>query len=197
MSESRIPQSDLHGFNGKLRSENLAHNLAIGCIVSPEDIDLLEMYQFSLYGGYAGTGINGTMRSLHRLIHSRMIGKPLSEYTRKDHVRHIEPNGLDCRRSNLFVKTGATANSCDLNRPVYSHSTSGINGVWWDKTKKQWKVSLKYLNKDISLGYYDTLEQAARVACHCRITRSEITCSDTPMSFDDMKNLLQAEAKTI
>lgn len=179
------------------RTDNLTHNLALGIFVELQDLDLLVTHRFYNTGGYAMTKINGKTASLHRLVHSRMTGKPLSEYTHKDAVRHIDPNCFDCRRSNLFVKTGVVANNCDLNRKLHCANGSGIHGVSWFKPAKQWKVQLAYLGTTIYLGYYDTLEQAARVACQCRITRSEITCSDTPMDFETMKDLLQAEAKTV
>jgi hypothetical protein len=54
-----------------------------------------------------------------------------------------------------------------------------------------------YHHKYIHLGLYPTKEQATLVANHCRIVRSEITCSDTPMDFETMKQLLQAEARNI
>lgn len=179
------------------QSSNLLHNLALGIRVSPEDLDLLETHCFSVARGYAQTKINGKTIHLHRLVHSRMTGRPLEEYTAKDHVRHIDPNGLNCCRSNLFEKTGATANNCDLNVRLHSSNTSGIHGVCWDKQHNKWRVRLRYLNRLINLGRYDTLEQAARVADRCRVIRSEITCADTTMDYETMRDLLQSAAATI
>ena len=176
---------------------NLYHNLALGILVDSQDLDLLKTYRFYTVKGYAVATLDYKTFRLHRLVHSRMVGKPISEYTYMDAVRHIDSNPLDCRRSNIFVKVGYTANNCDLNRAVQSNNKSGINGVYWNKREKQWHARLKYLNQKIHLGLFDTLEQAARVAHHCRVIRSEITCSDTPMDYATMKARLQAEAKTI
>ena len=175
-------------------TDNLTHNLALGIIIELQDLDLLEKYRFFNKQGYAKThdGI-----PLHRMVHSRMTGRPLSEYTFADVVRHKDPNGLDCRRSNLFMKTGQTANQSDLNRSLNCNSTSGIHGVTWDKCDKKWKVQLCYRDKDIFLGRYDTLEQAARVAAAARVTRAGVTCSDAVMDHGEMKRLLKDQAKKI
>lgn len=77
------------------RLDNLDHNLALGIFIGLQDLDLLERYRFRDCGGYAVTSINGTTVSLHRLVRSRMT----SEYIYLDVVRHVDPNGLDCRRS--------------------------------------------------------------------------------------------------
>jgi hypothetical protein len=179
------------------QSSNLDHNIALGILVDPQDLDLLETYRFRNTKGYAQAHTNRKDVYLHRLVHSRMTGKPLDEYTRSDQVRHVDPNGLDDRRSNLFVKTGVVANHCDLNVPIYINNTSGIHGVSWDKQYKQWRVVLYYLGKQIHLGYYDNYDHAALVADHCRTARSEVTCSDIPMDHATMRQLLKAAAKTI
>lgn len=179
------------------RLENLDHNLALGIRIELQDLDLLETHRFSNHRGYAMTSTNGKSVYLHRMVHSRMTGRPLREYTHKDHVRHIDPNRLDCRRSNLCVKTDATANQCDLNVKTRVDNTSGVHGVSWFKRDENWRVKLRYLDRDIFLGRYDTLEQAARVARHCQVVRETITSSDTPMDYATMKARLQSETKTI
>ncbi len=176
---------------------NLDHNLALGIYTELQDLDLLETYRWSNVKGYAKTKIDGKTVYLHSLVHSRMTGKPLSEYARADHVRHIERNPFDCRRSNLFAKTGATPNQCDLNIALRSTNNSGISGVSWCTAKKKWKSQLGYLSDFIYLGLYDTIEQAALVANHCRVVRAKITCSETPMDFATMKQLLLVEARNI
>lgn len=180
------------------QAERLAANLALGILVDPEDIELLERYSWHVdKGGYAKSWVDGKATHLHRLVHSRWTGKPLSEYTCKDHVRHIDPNGRDCRRSNLFEKTGGTANNCDVNVAKNTRNTSGTNGVSWYEPTKQWRVNLAYQHRNIHLGFYDTREEAALVANHCRDLRSQITCSDATMDYETMKALLKAEAKKI
>lgn len=51
-------------------------------------------------------------------------------------------------------------------RAVYSNSTSGVNGVWYDKNRKKWRARIVLKGKEHFLGYFPTEEEAiqARIA---------------------------------
>lgn len=91
------------------QSSNLSHNLDLGILVDPQDLDLLETYRFYNVGGYAVATLYGSKHiSLATLVHSRMTGKCMSEYTPLEAVSHIENIPMDCRTCNIFEKTIST-----------------------------------------------------------------------------------------
>ena len=184
-----------------IENPNAARNrkraLNRGISVSPEDMDLLEKHSWCIDGnGYAIANVNGKKESLHRIVHSRMTGRPLGGYVRKDHVRHIEPNKLDCRRENIHVETGNTRNNVEVNRNTRSDNTSGISGVTWNKQRGKWQAHLAYLRKHIYLGRFDDLNVAAKVAEACIELRSTAIASEM-IPLDAMKQLLMEKAKSL
>ena len=74
-------------------------------------------------------------------------------------IDHINHNGLDNRRENLRICTNAENNR---HRRKPKNNTSGYKGVCWDKSKKKWRARIEKDNKNIHIGYYNILEEAAR-----------------------------------
>lgn len=75
-------------------------------------------------------------------------------------VDHRNENGLDNRRSNL--------RRCDRirnmqNQGLRSNNTSGFKGVTWypHRGMNKWVAKITIEKRQISLGYFDTAEQAA------------------------------------
>lgn len=62
-------------------------------------------------------------------------------------------------RENNFLKDGT---SLSLINPKHlrKNNTSGINGVYWDKKLKKYRVRIHFKNKSIALGCYKTLKEA-------------------------------------
>lgn len=152
-----INTSDAH----KLKSLRRLRAEEIGCIVDPDDEWILENHTWCMSrNGYAHTSINGKSVTLQRLIHSFMTGKDLDSYRRHDHVRHVKPNPLDCRRSNIHIEVGAHLNALDSRSMKQSNNTSGCSGVHWHKQKSKWNVIFKLNGTPYSLGLYDEFESA-------------------------------------
>jgi hypothetical protein len=91
---------------------------------------------------------------IHRVILSRIIGRPLA---RNEYCDHVNGNPLDNRRCNLRIAT-PTQNS--HNRRLKSNSSSGFKGVSWHKHNKQWQAYIRINKKLIHLGFYETREEA-------------------------------------
>lgn len=73
-------------------------------------------------------------------------------------VDHLKPNTrYDNRKSNLQIKTHAQN---IMNRDISKANTSGVTGVY--KFKNRWKASIAIDYKTISLGYYNTFEEAVK-----------------------------------
>lgn len=75
----------------------------------------------------------------------------------KDQLDHINRNRSDNRISNLREVT----NKQNLqNAGKYSHNTSGHSGVYRYKRDSKWRAQIKHNQKHISLGYFNTIEEA-------------------------------------
>lgn len=102
---------------------------------------------------------NGKQKTLrlHRVIFERVIGRPLAEAEKVD---HIDRDGLNDRRSNLRLAT--TAQNC-ANTKLSSKNTSGHKGVSWNKAAGKWHAKICVNRRQIHLGLFDDINDAIRV----------------------------------
>lgn len=77
-------------------------------------------------------------------------------------VDHINGDGLDNRRVNLREATTAQ-NSRNVG--PNSLNKSGFKGVCWHSRDKKWLAYIYVYKKKISLGRYDTIEEAHAAYC--------------------------------
>lgn len=131
------------------------------CLYDDQDHALLSKHRWHLTAtGYAGTNvcINGKKTVL--LMHSLLLGLFLQKGLVADHKNR---NKLDNRRGNLRVCTRA-----ENNRNTSPYGATGFIGVVYNKltengkTRTYIKAQIRVNNKNISLGNFKTLEDAAR-----------------------------------
>lgn len=75
-------------------------------------------------------------------------------------VDHKDNDGLNCQKSNMRLATRS-----QNNQNMIPHGASGFKGVYLHSAhqrKKRFQAKIKIDQKDISLGYYATAEEAAR-----------------------------------
>lgn len=89
--------------------------------------------------------------SIHRLI--------LGETNRSNHIDHINNDGLDNRERNLRQCSYSENNR---NRNKHNRNTSGYKGVSYSKTHKKYNAQICVDSKRISLGYFNSKNEAAR-----------------------------------
>lgn len=136
-------------------------------IVSDEDADLAGLKWCAIFcPGYSNGGAykasrnvplaNGkrTSEQMHRVILSRMLGRPL---LRSEEVDHIHGNTLDNRRSELRL---ATRSQNGMNKGKTRANASGFKGVSWDTRTHKWRARISINRKCTTLGYFDTPEEA-------------------------------------
>jgi len=54
----------------------------------------------------------------------------------------------------------ATRNDNVRNTKIHKNNKSGYKGVCWDKQRRKWHAQIGINNKRISLGFFDTPEEA-------------------------------------
>jgi len=118
-------------------------------IIDKEDKEKIEHTFWSKSHGYIKNG----RTFLHRFI----MNCPKDMI-----VDHINGDKLDNRKCNLRICTQAQ-NCC--NSKKQKNNTSGYKGVCWHTTRKKWFSSIKYNKKNISLGYFNTPEEAYAAYC--------------------------------
>ena len=136
-------------------------------VVSDEDADLVQFkwtaaIAFNYVGGgkfrvkrnrTVGNGKQAT-ELMHRVILSRMLGRPLN---RDEFVDHRDSNPLNNTRENLRL---ATNSQNQMNRCKVSNTTSHLKGVSWHKGNKSWDAQIKVDGKSIHIGSFSTQEDA-------------------------------------
>lgn len=67
-----------------------------------------------------------------------------------------------CKDDNRIANLRAATRSENLqNRPKQSNNTSGAPGVSWHNQNQKWRAQITHLGRQIHIGYYNTLEEAA------------------------------------
>lgn len=89
-------------------------------------------------------------------------------------IDHKDRNPLNNQRSNLRSATGSqNRHNCGLP----STNTTGVKGVWFDRKTGKYRAQIRVKGERFSLGYFDTLEEAAAAVQHKREElMGEFTC---------------------
>ncbi len=103
---------------------------------------------------YAKRSLNPGNDHLHRKVLERMIGRPLEKHEQAD---HINGDGLDNRRENLRLATGAQNQQ---NKSVYRNSSTGIKGVW--RVGERWYARVNKNGKQTYIGAFESSDAAHR-----------------------------------
>lgn len=116
-------------------------------LIDLEYVDVVNDYKWRL--NYQGYVVNDKVGKLHRFLMNP--GEDLV-------IDHINRNRLDNRRDNLRI---CTQQENLFNKSIQCNNTSGIQGVSWDKNRNKWLVHITVNRKQIHLGYFNTIEEAA------------------------------------
>lgn len=124
-------------------------------LIDTEDYNKVKNYCWSVTeNGYAQARDCSKINSvvlMHRIIMNASKGEVV------DHKNHII---LDNRKENLRLCT-----QCNnmVNQVLSKVNTSGYKGVYWNNEKEKWYAKIGYQNKNIHLGYFDSIEEAFEV----------------------------------
>ena len=102
--------------------------------------------------GYLTIKINKKCYKQHRVVFLYFNG-----YLPKA-IDHIDRNKLNNSISNLRP---STKNGNNHNVGPNKKNTSGYKGVYWHKPRKKWRAMIKINRKQITIGRFNTPEEAA------------------------------------
>lgn len=131
-------------------------------IVSKFLIDKDDWFLLDGYGWYINSNgylvrnpkmVNGVYENIERYLHRLIMKAKENEI-----VDHINRNRLDNRKVNLR-KVSRYQHA--LNKETKGNKTTGVRGV--RKVGNRFRAYVNKNNKQIHLGYYDTLEEAYQV----------------------------------
>ena len=103
--------------------------------------------------GYLLINLNKGIVRAHRAAFALMTG----EWPEMQ-VDHINGNKLDNRWENLRICEN-WQNSA--NKGIIRSNTSGIKGVWWNRSNQRWHAGIYVKNTSVHLGYFDRIDDAA------------------------------------
>lgn len=104
-------------------------------------------------GGYVQVVVNKKKLFAHRIAWVFISGSWPT-----DEIDHINGDKSDNRKDNLRA---ATHSENGRNKKISSRNTSGAKGVhWFDRTQK-WSAHLNIGGRQTTLGYFDTIAEAA------------------------------------
>lgn len=87
----------------------------------------------------------------------------------KIHVDHIDGNGLNNTYNNIRECTCAE-NQQNRQSARRDNQSSGVRGVHFHKQQQKWRARIRLNGKEISGGYYDTIEEAEQAVIRLRQT---------------------------
>lgn len=102
--------------------------------------------------GYKHGSIFDQKHFAHRVVWALHFG-----YWPKGDVDHINGNRADNRIENLRAVT-RSENLCNAKRS--KRNTSGVTGVFWDKTYSKWDAQIFIRGQRIHLGFFDDFAAA-------------------------------------
>ena len=106
--------------------------------------------------GYVDVGFAGRLYKAHRIIWDMI--NPDDKLTPNHQIDHINHIRTDNRIENL-----RKVHHCDnaKNKSMRVDNTSGVAGVYYDRTNRKWRARIRASGTTICLGRYDSLEEAA------------------------------------
>ena len=123
-------------------------------IVDDEDYEYLNQWKWRISSsGYA----RRNSKSNNKLIEIR-LHRVITNCPEDKQVDHINGNRLDNRKENLRI---CTHKQNSYNKSKKRTNKSGYKGVYWCTTSKKWRSRIACDGKEIHLGYFDDIKEAA------------------------------------
>jgi hypothetical protein len=123
-------------------------------LVDEEDYEKVNKYKWHLSNGYAQGKVDKKIIRLHHFVFKKPDGKNV--------IDHINQDKLNEQKLNLR-EVSISENGHNVKKNTNIESTSKFKGVSWDKKLNKWKVQCTIDKKIVSLGLFETEEEAAKI----------------------------------
>jgi hypothetical protein len=123
----------------------------LGCVKNDKTNIILKPYYTTK--GYRIVKLNNKNQRIHRLVALAFIPNP----DNKLYVDHIDNNPQNNNMNNL---RWCTQQENQQNKKIKINNTSGYKGVCYSKKNKKWNAYITINYKNISLGYFERVEDA-------------------------------------
>lgn len=121
-----------------------------------EDFNLISKYTWTnTKDGYAITTVHVSPNEKYGLYMHKLIMENSDIYQ----IDHIDGNPRNNQKYNLRP---ALIQENSMNHKIHSNNTSGTSGVFYSNTSNKWVAKIGYKMKSITLGYYNTKEEAVQ-----------------------------------
>jgi hypothetical protein len=125
-------------------------------LIDDEDFDLFNKYAWYIkvcsHTNYLVRSMTGKDHSKREYFHRKIMNPG------KNHIDHIDSNGLNNRKSNLRP-CSRSKNMQNSKKP--KNNKSGYKGVHWCKEHKSWRAKIMVDGKAIYIGSFKNKEDAA------------------------------------
>lgn len=125
--------------------------------------------------GYCAVVIYRKIYASHRLAFLYMEG-----YFPENFIDHIDRNPSNNRWDNLR-EVSPRCNS--INCGVSKRNKSNITGVHMDKTHNKWRVQIKTTKRQVCVGYFDNLKDAAFARWAAEKEHNYIKCDSSSSAY--------------
>ncbi len=116
-----------------------------------------------LENGYIQVQVDGVRYMAHRIVFKMVFGKDPGSL-QIDHIDRVKKNNSPC---NLRLATHGQNNQNAIS--ANKNSKSGIRGVYWYKRKNKWRTTIGVNGKTVSIGYFDSINDAETAYTKARI----------------------------
>lgn len=129
-------------------------------LVDDEDYEFVKKWKWCVMKGSTNSGFYvmrkdcSTAKYKNVWLHRELMKPQTGEV-----VDHINRNPLDNRKENLRI---VNRKKNMENQKLSRKNTSGVKGVYWNKQASKWQAYIRHNQKQINLGVYNTIEEAAQ-----------------------------------
>ena len=125
-----------------------------------EDYEYLSRWKWWVKeSGKTFYAVRGQWVSKTKKVKSILMHRVILNYKGKYPIDHKDNDGLNNQKYNIEIST-PSKNALNTTGLIKTN-TSGVLGVSWNNQKKKWDARIRVNKKQKSIGYFDTLEEAA------------------------------------
>jgi hypothetical protein len=128
-------------------------------LIDDEDYEMVSRYNWQVAMKRGTPYIQCSARDENGKKITKQLAREVTNAPKGVIVDHKSGNTLDNRKQNLRFSNNKT-NAQNMRSNI--NSTSKYKGVSWNSERKKWRAVLKYNDKQVHIGRFNSEEEAAR-----------------------------------